>query len=122
MPSCKAKTRSTNIPCKIFKNLVDRIESDLNARKKEMFPAQPNPRTQCKVNEVKNPQLEHARSGKFVNKEIPTKVSEPKGNSETKKDDKPSDVEARVFMHVAPFPKGCLHLKMDNKSRYFGSV
>ncbi|XP_062164934.1 uncharacterized protein LOC133871512 [Alnus glutinosa] len=43
--------------------------------------------------------MEHAksvtilRSGKVVNKEVPTKVSQPKGDLETKEDDKPSEVE-----------------------------
>lgn len=79
-----------------LKNSIDKIESRLNVRENGIFPAhpQPNPRTQCRVNECKNPQVEHAKSittlksGKFVNKEIPTKVSQPKENSETKGDDK----------------------------------
>lgn len=40
------------------------------------------------------------RSGKVVKKEIPTNVSQPKGDIETKGDDKPSevkDVEERVY-------------------------
>jgi hypothetical protein len=69
-----------------LKNSVDRIESQLNVREKGMFLSQPqtNPRTQGGVNEVKNIQVEHAKSvtvlksGKIVNKEIPTKVSQPK--------------------------------------------
>jgi hypothetical protein len=61
--------------------------------------------------------VEHAksvtilRSGKEVNKEIATKVLEPKGNLETKDDDKPSkveDVEERVYKLVAPFPQKLL--------------
>jgi hypothetical protein len=102
-----------------LKNSVNRIESHLNAREKGMFPAQPqpNPRIQGGANEIRNNQVEHAksvtvlRSGKIVNKEIPTKVSQPKENSETKDGDKPSDVEdveKRVYKPVAPFPQRLL--------------
>jgi len=97
-----------------LKNSVDRIKSQLNVREKGKFSAQPepNPGTRAGVNEVRNTQVEHAksvailRSGKVVNKEIPTKVSQPKGDLETKDDDKPSeveDVEERMYKHVAPF-------------------
>jgi hypothetical protein len=57
--------------------------------------------------------VEHAkfvtilRSGKVVNKEIPTKVSQTKGDLETKDNDKPSeveDVDERMYKPVAPFP------------------
>jgi hypothetical protein len=46
-----------------------------------------------------------------VNKEIPTKISPPKGDLETKKDDKPSKVEdvvEKVYKPVAPFPQRLL--------------
>jgi hypothetical protein len=97
-----------------LKNSVDRIEPQLNVREKGMFLAQPqtNPRTQGGVNEVKNIQVEHAKSvtvlksGKIVNKEIPTKVSQPKENLETKDDDKPrevEDVEERLYKPIASF-------------------
>jgi hypothetical protein len=97
-----------------LKNSVDRIESQLNVREKGMFLSQPqtNPRTQGGVNEVKNIQVEHAKSvtvlksGKIVNKEIPTKVSQPKGNLETKDDDKRrevEEVEERVYKPIASF-------------------
>jgi hypothetical protein len=97
-----------------LKNAVGRIESQLNVREKGKFPAQPepNPRTRAGVNEVSNTQMEHAksvtilRSGKVVNKEVPIKVSQPKGDLETKEDDKPSEVEdvvEKVYKPVAPF-------------------
>jgi hypothetical protein len=97
-----------------LKNAVGRIESQLNVREKGKFPAQPepNPRTRAGVNEVNNTQMEHAksvtilRSGKVVNKEVPIKVSQPKGDLETKEDDKPSEVEdvvEKVYKPVAPF-------------------
>jgi len=97
-----------------LKNSIDRIESQLNAREKGMFPTQPqpNPRTHYGVHEVENIQVEHAKSvtvlksGKIVNKEIPTKVSQPKGNLETKDDDKRrevEEVEERVYKPIASF-------------------
>jgi len=42
-----------------------------------------------------------------VNKEIPTKVSQPKGNLETNDHDKPSevdDIEEIVYKPIVPFP------------------
>jgi len=47
-----------------LKNSVDRIEAQLNVREKGMIPAQPqpNPRTQGRVNEVKNIKVKHAKS------------------------------------------------------------
>jgi hypothetical protein len=98
-----------------LKNSIDRIESQLNAREKGMFPTQPqpNPRTHYGVHEVENIQVEHAksvtvlRSEKIVNKEIPTKVSQPKGNLETNDHDKPSevdDIEKIVYKPIVPFP------------------
>jgi hypothetical protein len=89
----------------------------MSIQKKGKFPSQPEPNPQYGVNEVQNTQVEHAksvtilRSGKEVNKEIPTKVLEPKENLETKDDDKPSkveNVEERVYKHVAPFPQRLL--------------
>jgi len=102
-----------------LKNWVDRIESQLNVREKGMFSTQPQPnlRRQGGVNEVKNIPVEHVKSitvlrnGKIVNIEIPTKVSQPKGNLETKDDDKPrevEDVEEIVYKPVAPFPQRLL--------------
>jgi hypothetical protein len=96
-----------------LKNAVGRIESQLNVREKGKFPAQPesNPRTRARVNEISNTQVEHAksvtilRSVKVVNKENPTKVSPPKGDLETKENDKPSeggDVLEIVYEPVAP--------------------
>jgi len=60
------------------------------------------------------------RSGKEVNKEIPTKVSEPKENLETKDDDmssKVEDVEERVYKPVAPFPQRLLAPKMGTTNQ-----
>jgi hypothetical protein len=102
-----------------LRNAVGRIESQLNVREKGKFPAQPepNPRTRVGVNEANNTQVEHAksvtilRSEKVVNKEVPTKVSPPKGDLETKEDDKPSeggDVVEKVYELVAPFPQRLL--------------
>jgi hypothetical protein len=89
----------------------------MSIQEKGKFLSQPEPNPQYRVNEVQNTQVEHAksvtilRSGKEVNKEIPTKILEPKRNLETKDDDKPSkveNVEERVYKPVAPFPQRLL--------------
>ena len=43
-----------------LKNSLDRIESHLNEKENEFFPAeaQPDPMTQCGNNEIKNPQVD----------------------------------------------------------------
>ncbi|XP_062178241.1 uncharacterized protein LOC133883038 [Alnus glutinosa] len=110
------------------KNSIGRIESQLNVREKGKFPAQPepNPRTRAGVNEVSNTQVEHAksitilRSGKMVNKEVPTKVSPSKGDFETKEDGKPSeggDVVEKVYEPVAPFPQRLLAPKKGTENQ-----
>jgi hypothetical protein len=116
-----------------LRNAVGKIESQLNVREKGKFPAQPepNPRTRVGVNEVSNTQVEHAksvtilRSGKVVNKEVPTKVSPPKGDLETKEDDKPSeggDVVEKVYEPVAPFPQRLLAPKKGTENQYILEV
>jgi len=100
-----------------IKNTLTKITSFMSIQEKGKFPSQPEPNPRYGVNEVQNNQVEHAksvtilRSGKKINKEISTKVSEPKGNLETKDDDKPSkveDVEEIVYKLVAQFPQRLL--------------
>jgi hypothetical protein len=111
-----------------LKNEVGRIESQLNVREKGKFPTQPepNPRTRAGVNEVSNTQVEHAksvtilRSGKVVNKEVPTKVSPPKGDFKTKEDGKTSeggDVVEKVYEPIAPFPQRLLAPKKGTENQ-----
>jgi hypothetical protein len=111
-----------------LKNAVGRIESQLNVREKGKFPAQPepNPRAQAGVNEVSNTQVEHAksvticRSEKVINKEVTIKVSPPKGDLETKEDDKPSEVEdvaEKVYKLVAPCPQRLLVSKKGTENQ-----
>jgi hypothetical protein len=111
-----------------IKNTLTKITSFMSIQEKGKFSSQPEPNPRYGVHEVQNTQVEHANSvtilssGNEVNKEIPTKVLEPKGNLETKDDNKPSkveDVKERVYKPVAPFPQRLLTPK---KSRCFGSV
>ncbi|XP_038978855.1 uncharacterized protein LOC120109176, partial [Phoenix dactylifera] len=75
-----------------LKNFVGRIEAQLNVREKGTFPAQPqsNPKGQHEVHEASSsqPKFEQVksvttlRSGKIINKEIPTKDDKPKKSIE----------------------------------------
>jgi hypothetical protein len=100
-----------------IKNTLTKITSFMSIQEKGKFSSQPEPNPRYGVHEVQNTQVEHANSvtilssGNEVNKEIPTKVLEPKGNLETKDDNKPSkveDVKERVYKPVAPFPQRLL--------------
>jgi hypothetical protein len=56
----------------------------------------------------------------MVNKEVPTKVSPPKGDFKTKEDGKPSeggDVVEKVYEPVAPFPQRLLAPKKGTENQ-----
>jgi hypothetical protein len=55
-----------------------------------------------------------------VNKEVPTKVSPPKGDFETKEDGKPNeggDVVEKVYEPIAPFPQRLLAPKKGTENQ-----
>jgi hypothetical protein len=55
-----------------------------------------------------------------VNKEISTKVSQSKGDLETKEDDKPNEVEdvvKKVYKPIAPFPQRLLAPKKGTENQ-----
>ncbi len=105
-----------------LKNSVGRIEAQLNVREKGTFPAQPqsNPKGQHEVHEASSsqPKFEQVksvttlRSGKIINKEIPTKDDKPKKSIE-KNDEDDNEQNDPILHHkiVAPFPQRLLAAK-----------
>ncbi|XP_038975731.1 uncharacterized protein LOC120106749, partial [Phoenix dactylifera] len=105
-----------------LKNSVGRIEAQLNVRERGTFPAQPqsNPKGQHEVHEASSsqPKFEQVksvttlRSGKIINKEIPTE--DDKSEKSIEKNDEDDNEQNDPILHhkiVAPFSQRLLAAK-----------
>ena len=109
-----------------FKNSVDRIEAQLNAKERGKFLAQPqsNPKGQHEVQKAgpSNSQSEQIKSittlhsGKVINKEIIKKNKLEDSSRENNKEGEQNDPTSNPKI-VAPFPQRLLASKKENNDQ-----